>query len=928
MTYAGNRSTVNASDITLYAQWTANDYSVIYAGNGSTGGTAPTDAGTYNIGDTVTIKSAGSLVKTGYSFNGWNTAADGSGTSYAVADSETMGANNMTFYAQWTANDYSVTYAGNGSTGGTAPTDAGTYNIGDNVTIKSAGSLVKTGYTFSGWNTATDGSGTSYADGEVMTLGVSGVTLYAQWQMIIDVDLKGLSVLGYSLNENFDPNRTLYSVSNVTGSAIDIAPMLDPDQYSGVAVNGFTVTSNAAVTVDLVNGANTFDIIVTGQDQVTTKTYSLTVNKLSDTANLKKFKVEGYETTPNFDKNVTSYSLHVTSGSALTLYIESEEPNATIDLSGYTTSGSAINLPLDVGYNTFEFTVLAANKLDQKTYALTVEKDNDSTAPSSIEIIGQLLSPAYSGNVNAYQAGRTSSSVIGIRVTMDEYEKIEINGNAVASSDTCQVPLVLGSNTINIAVTAEDKISRAIYKIDIIRYKTNSRDSKKEKKDNKETSEVTEAIIQESSVATPLSPNKNVQVVVNGKVESAGIESITSVNGFTTSVVTIDREAIEDKIAKAVKDGNTENTVVVPISETNTDAVEARLTGDIVKTMEKDNFKLTVDTGNIQYVIPAEEVQISAVANRLGVLENSLKSIIVDVRIETSTAQESQILHDAAQNSYDVVYPPVSFEINATVEKENGEKETVEVNQFSDFVNRRVKLPDNIDHESITTGVLYNTDGTFSHIPTTIVEVDGVYYAELHSMTNSYYSMIYNPVEVKSVTGHKCESAVNNLVSRLIIDCEEDYDPQASVTRGEFIEYLVKALGLYKTGVAHERVFSDMTVEYADALSIARAYGIVSGYPDGTFCEDSKISKEEAIVMLSNVIGLLETDDASIHDNVAYERYGKISDWAKDAFVQVANRGILDMQTGSESLQSETFSKSEAAMAIEKLLQQADLINK
>ena len=58
-------------------------YTVAYAGNGNTGGTAPVDGSSpYNSGSTVTVLgNTGSLVKTGYTFANWNTAADGSGTS-------------------------------------------------------------------------------------------------------------------------------------------------------------------------------------------------------------------------------------------------------------------------------------------------------------------------------------------------------------------------------------------------------------------------------------------------------------------------------------------------------------------------------------------------------------------------------------------------------------------------------------------------------------------------------------------------------------------------------------------------------------------------------------------------------------------------------------------------------------------------------
>ena len=76
---------------------------------------------------------------------------------------------------------YSISYSGNGQTSGGAPAtqvkDAG-------VTLvlqTNSGSLAKTGKTFSGWNTAADGSGTDYAAGGNYTTDVADVVLYAKW---------------------------------------------------------------------------------------------------------------------------------------------------------------------------------------------------------------------------------------------------------------------------------------------------------------------------------------------------------------------------------------------------------------------------------------------------------------------------------------------------------------------------------------------------------------------------------------------------------------------------------------------------------------------------------------------------------------------------------------------------------------------------
>lgn len=82
-------------------------YHVTYNGNGATSGSVA--AQTTNVGTATTV-AANSFAKTGYTFAGWNTAANGSGTAYAsgsTVPSQTAGTT-VTLYAQWTDNTYSV----------------------------------------------------------------------------------------------------------------------------------------------------------------------------------------------------------------------------------------------------------------------------------------------------------------------------------------------------------------------------------------------------------------------------------------------------------------------------------------------------------------------------------------------------------------------------------------------------------------------------------------------------------------------------------------------------------------------------------------------------------------------------------------------------------------------------------------------------
>ena len=84
------------------------------------------------------------------------------------------------------ASMYHVTYNNNNATGGTAPTEA-CYEPEQTVTILgNTGNLERTGYTFVGWNTKADGSGTSYSEGATFAI-KQNITLYADWSPILEL---------------------------------------------------------------------------------------------------------------------------------------------------------------------------------------------------------------------------------------------------------------------------------------------------------------------------------------------------------------------------------------------------------------------------------------------------------------------------------------------------------------------------------------------------------------------------------------------------------------------------------------------------------------------------------------------------------------------------------------------------------------------
>lgn len=104
---------------------------------------------------------------------------------------------------------HTVTYDGNGNTTGSVPTDSTTYTAGTTVTVlANTGTLTKTGCTFAGWNTAANGSGTTYAVGQTFAMGHGNVTLFAYWKLNFTQDQKMYNASAVQTNEIITVNTS------------------------------------------------------------------------------------------------------------------------------------------------------------------------------------------------------------------------------------------------------------------------------------------------------------------------------------------------------------------------------------------------------------------------------------------------------------------------------------------------------------------------------------------------------------------------------------------------------------------------------------------------------------------------------------------------------------------------------------------------
>ncbi|WP_347450789.1 Ig-like domain-containing protein [Acetoanaerobium noterae] len=422
-----------------------------------------------------------------------------------------------------------------------------------------------------------------------------------------------------------------------------------------------------------------------------------------------------------------------------------------------------------------------------------------------------------------------------------------------------------------------------------------------------------------------------VKVVVNGKTENAGTEMNSTENGKTVVTVAVNNSVIKSKIEEAVKTNTTgqQNVIQVPVADTKSDVVKVELTGDIVKQLETNTFDVSVKRDAVEYIIPAKELTISNVAKELGVAETSLKDIKVEVQIikldDSVVAKYNEV---AKENGATIIFPPTAFEVVAKTTNAAGKTEDVKISKFSNYVERVMEIPAGVDPSKITTGIVFNEDGTYSHVPTEVYQKDGKWYAKLNSLTNSNYSVVWNPVTVNSVEKHWAKNAVNDMASRLVIFNADTFEPNKAITRADFAEYIVRALGLYRQG-EHQNKFTDINAkgDRTLAILIANEYGIVTGYSDGTFRGDNQITREEAMTMYQRAMKITKLTGSDTNRINTYVDSMQVSKWAVSYVTDVLSAHVFNGTTAKTIAPKANLTYAEAAQAIKNLLVQSGLIN-
>jgi hypothetical protein len=425
--------------------------------------------------------------------------------------------------------------------------------------------------------------------------------------------------------------------------------------------------------------------------------------------------------------------------------------------------------------------------------------------------------------------------------------------------------------------------------------------------------------------ATPGAPaaQTGVDVLVNGKAESAGTATTTAVNNRTVTTIALDQQKLENKLQAEGR-----NAVVTIVATAKSDVIAGELNGQMIKNMEDRQAVLQIQTEAATYTLPARQINIAAISDQVG-RSVALQDIKIRIEIAAASADSVKAAGNAAQKgNFALVGAPVDF----TVKGIYGE-ETVEVSKFNAYVERNLALPEGVDPNKITTGVVVEPDGTVRHVPTRITQVNGRYYAQINSLTNSTYSVVWHPITFGDVENHWAKEAVNDMGSRMVIEGmgSGSFLPDQDISRAEFAAIIVRGLGLkLENGQAP---FTDVNVTdwYNSAVHTASTYRLISGFEDGTFRPNDMITREEAMVIIANAMSLTGLKEKLPADAAgsflqSYADAEHISGWARSSVADSIQAGIVSGRSGSGLEPVANMTRAEVAAIVQRLLAKSGLI--
>nr|WP_253298209.1 S-layer homology domain-containing protein [Paenibacillus sp. MSJ-34] len=585
------------------------------------------------------------------------------------------------------------------------------------------------------------------------------------------------------------------------------------------------------------------------------------------------------------------------------------------------------NLPLVEGKKN-EIKVVVYDKTGKpiNEYTIEIVREGAATAnnklASLVPSVGSLY-PAFDPNRDSYTMS-VSNSVYRIQFTPtaldpDATIQIRVNGGEwkeVPSGELSDyLALNVGTNTIVVRVTDQDGTFKD-YTVTVTRASGSIGGG-------------SSSGSTDSGTTTPSTSGNNVKPgdivsTVDGSKVPFATGTVTQTGDRTQTTVTIDR----DKLSGILANGKGQKLGIGVPGDVD---VEVRgLTAEDLKKLADTGSSLDIENLLAIYPVPAGQLDLNAISKQFG--KAPLGDIAANIKITRSADDLAKLAREKAEKAgYELLVHPVDLDLTFT-----HDGQTNRAGLLNGYAVKYIALPEGVDPNRITTGVIVNPDGTVFHVPTVVTKINNRYFAKINDLRSSgTYSVIWNPKDFNDVKNHWAKASANDIAARLVIEGtgNNNFTPDRDINRSEFAVFIVKGLGLMRQDVK-QNVFHDVSSSawYHAAVTIANEFGIVLGYDDGAFHGERYITREQGMAMIARGYKLIRPE-ASMSEgqvNAVLSTFGdanQIAPWAKEAVALLISEGITEGKSGQLLKPQDRMTRAEAAALIQRMLKTTELID-
>ena len=337
----------------------------------------------------------------------------------------------LTYISSGATQVYSVTYDDNGSTSGTVPTDSNEYTSGQSVTVLgNSGSLQKTDYYWSGWNTASDGSGTNYVENNTFNIS-DNVTLYAKWAVVkhnpTDDGSKVTWDLSKATYETMTASSATWESSKATISIDKGGSSTATNNYCPPEKTSTRFYKNSVLTVTPADGYQINSIVF----EATTEDYASALKNSSWTNAISNITTTTVTITPTDKKSLVSATIGDTTGCTsvvINYAVATDDPSASlsvgsVEIKTNQDDGVTVTVLTDNIVNpSFVWSTANANiTLENTTSAtVTIKPDTDDAGSATVTV-----------RVDGTNGGNPIETIVlNVTVTINEPGQGETQGTA------------------------------------------------------------------------------------------------------------------------------------------------------------------------------------------------------------------------------------------------------------------------------------------------------------------------------------------------------------------------------------------------------------------------------------------------------------------------------------------------------------------